>query len=269
MIPSRSVRKRFLACAFLLAGLWLALGARIAMLGDTQGNASVHAEVAALIAAQNPQIAFHLGDLTSKGSKQSHYDAFFQTAAPLTAVCPLYPARGNHDRSLELWLANFPSVGGSSYYAVEHDSLLFLVLDSNLDLTPGSEQDAWLRQQLDSGPSLPRLVILHRPIFSGGYHGGDEDLQLLLPALFADSGVVAVFSGHDHNYERSEYRGVSYFVSGGAGGLIRPGFSCNPYSKVFANTRNYLILDRQGRSLNCTAYDLDGQVLDSVLLTLP
>lgn len=269
MTITPAARFRLLAAGVLLLALCSALNAQIAFYGDTQGNHQVHSGIVQGILRHSPGLAFHLGDLTVRGSKQKEYDSFFAAAAPLVESCPLYPARGNHDRSLELFLANFPRLGGSSYYAVEQDSLLFLVLDSTQDLMPGSAQYAWLSAQLREGRPLGRFVLLHHPLFSSGYQGGDEELRLFLPALFASSGVVAVFSGHDHDYERSEYRGVTYFVSGGAGGVLRPPRKENPPSQAFANTHHYLILHREGNILTCSAYGLDGQLLDSVQLTLP
>jgi hypothetical protein len=38
----------------------------------------------------------------------------------------------------------------------------------------------------------------------------------LIP-LFAQSGVKAVFSGHEHNFQHSRAEGIDYFVSGAAG----------------------------------------------------
>ena len=269
MTPPSSARFRLLAACVLLLALCSALNAQIAFYGDTQGNHEVHSAIVLGILHHSPDLAFHLGDLTVKGTKQEEYDRFFAAAEPLAESCPLYPARGNHDRSLELFLANFPRLAGSSYYAVEQDSLLFLVLDSSQDLSPGSEQYAWLSAQLREGKPLGRIVVLHHPLFSGGYQGGHAELSLFLPALFSANGVLAVFSGHDHDYERSEFQGVTYFVSGGSGGTLRPPRKDNPHSQAFFNTHHYLILNREGKTLTIAAYGLDDQLQDSVRLSLP
>lgn len=252
---------------FTLASTWL--GADIAIFGDTQTSDTIHGQVVQAIAAHKPQIAFHTGDLSSRGNRQKHYDRFFSLEAPLTALCSIYPARGNHDRSLELFLHNFPLLEGRTYYTVEHDSLLFIILDSSLDLKPRSPQYLWLLRTLKDSPFAAKIVILHRPLFSSGYHGGDADLALILPATFAGKGVVAVFSGHDHDYERSEYQGITYFVNGGGGGMLRPKLNFNPFSKVFKAQHHFLIASRKGKTLSVTAYNLKGEILDQTVLTLP
>ena len=58
---------------------------------------------------------------------------------------------------------------------------------------------------------------MHHPPFSISLHGGQRDLRERWTPLFERYGVTAVFSGHDHCYERAERNGVHYFVSGGGG----------------------------------------------------
>jgi hypothetical protein len=53
-------------------------------------------------------------------------------------------------------------------------------------------------------------------------HGSSDDLRALLEPLFVQFGVQAVFSGHDHVYERVKpQRGIVYFVCGSSGQLRR------------------------------------------------
>lgn len=252
---------------FSLAFTWL--GADIAIYGDTQTSDSIHRQVVLAIAEHKPQIAFHTGDLSSRGSRQKHYDKFFTIEKPLSSLCAIYPARGNHDRSLELFLSNFQLLQGKTYYTVEHDSLLFIILDSTQDLQPRSPQYLWLLQTLKENPLTAKIVILHRPLFSSGFHGGDSDLALILPATFAGKNIIAVFSGHDHDYERSEYQGITYFVGGGGGGMLRSRLNFNPFSKVFQAQHHYLIASRSGKSLTVKAFNLKGEILDQTVLTLP
>jgi hypothetical protein len=254
----------------LLLCLWaVRLPADIAIYGDTQGSDTIHKAVISGIMSHNPAIAFHVGDLTADGRSKRNWDSFFAIEKPLTDLCPIYPAKGNHDDPASIFTDHFPELKGRTYYSVEYDSLLFIVLDSTLDLMPRSEQLSWLREVLDSAGSLPKIVIMHRPIFSSGFHGGNEELALILPALFASRGVVAVFSGHDHNYERLAYGKVVYFVTGGGGGTQRKYFKPDPRSLAYRSEYHYLILDRQGKSLICRAYALDGALLDRTEILLP
>src|SRR5207247_1297767 len=69
-----------------------------------------------------------------------------------------------------------------------------------------------------------KLAVFHHPIYSSGKkHGSDLKLRGKLEPLFVRYGVNAVFSGHDHIYERTiPQQGIHYFVTG-AGGDARRG----------------------------------------------
>lgn len=244
----------------------LLLGGRIAIYSDTQYNDAVHSQIVQAIAQRQPDLAFLCGDLTSHGKTRADYDNWKQIAAPLLSLCQIYPARGNHDRDLDLFKEYFPAVGQDAYYTVEHDSLLFVILDSNQDLRPGSPQYLWLKSMLQT--ELPILLIMHHPVFSSGMHGDEKGLQLFLPALLKDTEVKAVFSGHDHDYERSAYQGISYIVTGGAGGKLRSKKNANPYRKVFKSKHHFLIGDRNGDKLKFQVFDLKGKLLDRFSLDL-
>jgi len=130
-----------------------------------------------------------------------------------------------------------------------------------LDLSPGSAQFNWLQKQLKE--NIPSLLILHHPVFSSGEHSDELGLQLFLPELLQKSSVKAVFSAHDHNYERSEFKGITYIVTGGGGAPLREKEHANPYSLVFIKTHHYLIGEREGKSIIFKVYNLDNNIIDS------
>jgi len=260
--------KHFLCLGCLLGLITTWLGAQIAIYGDTRSQDDVHAQVVQTIALHKPAIAFHTGDLTNRGDKQAHFDRFFALSAPLTTLCRIYPAKGNHERNAELFLKNFPWLGDSTFYTVEHDNLLFIVLDSTLDLNPSSRQYLWLEQTLAGETSLPKIVILHHPVFSSGTHGDELGLGLFLPELFSRHGVKAVFSGHEHSYERSLHNGVSYLVTGGGGAPLCDRKHANPYGLVFEKAHHFLIAERKGNQLLIRAWDIQNHLVDSFLLDL-
>ncbi|MDD4224256.1 MAG: metallophosphoesterase [Candidatus Cloacimonetes bacterium] len=237
----------------------------IAVWGDTQAHPRVQRVLARSMAAREPDLVIHTGDLSASGS-QAGYDGFFDLSAPLAGI-PLRPARGNHDGLEEIFTGVFGLE--RSYYSLAQDSLHLIFLDSNLDLLPGSAQYNWLVEELNSSPSLPSIIVIHHGPFSSGYHGGHGDLQLFLPALCAKYSVSAVLSGHDHNYERLSHAQTAYIVSGGGGGHKRPIFRPrDPRSQYFLARYHYLILERQGTLLRLSAHDLRGRVFDQVELPL-
>ena len=249
---------------FLFTFLGASLEARFAIYGDTRSSPEIHQQVVQQIVLHKPEATFHTGDLNSSGKTQKEYDNFLQIISPLCQISRFSPARGNHEKDLSLFLQNFPFLNGSSYYTVYQDSIRFIILDSVLDLSPGSEQFNWLQKQLKE--DIPTLLILHHPVFSSGEHSDELGLQLFLPELLQKSSVKAVFSAHDHNYERSEFKGITYIVTGGGGAPLREKEHANPYSLVFIKTHHYLIGEREGKSIIFKVYNLDNKILDSFTL---
>ncbi|HNX38425.1 MAG TPA: metallophosphoesterase family protein, partial [Candidatus Cloacimonadota bacterium] len=90
---------------FLFIFLWLSsfLSARIAIYSDTQLNDEAHKDIITEIVARKPDIAFHNGDLTSKGQVQKQYDNWRSITEPLLSICRIYPAKGNHERDKALF----------------------------------------------------------------------------------------------------------------------------------------------------------------------
>ena len=250
-----------LLITFLFIFSALSLEARFAIYGDTRSNPKIHQQVVRQIVLHQPEATFHTGDLNSLGITQKEYDHFLQIISPLCQVGRFFPARGNHEKDLSLFLQNFPYLNGSSYYTVFQDSIRFIILDSVLDIAPGSEQFSWLQKQLKE--DIPTLLILHHPVFSSGEHSDELGLQLFLPELLQKSSVKAVFSAHDHNYERSEFKGITYIVTGGGGAPLRENKHENPYSLVFIKTYHYLIGEREGKSIIFKVYNLDHNIIDS------
>jgi tartrate-resistant acid phosphatase type 5 len=71
-----------------------------------------------------------------------------------------------------------------------------------------------------AGDPVWRIPFGHHPPFSAGpRHHNTEEMEKLIP-LFQRSGVKAVFSGHEHNFQHSRVDGIDYFVTG-AGAKFR------------------------------------------------
>jgi acid phosphatase len=209
---------------------------------------------------------FHTGDLNQRGKAQSEYDSFKEIISPLKA--PFYVARGNHEKDLALFLDNFSSAEGRSYYSVVHDSLKFVVLDSNLSLLPNTGQYRWMLNELESA-DLPIVLILHHPIFSSGYHGDELGLQYYLPQLLKKHRVAAVISGHEHSFEHLRWEGLNFFVSGGGGAPLRERENHDPRSLYFNMTHHYNLLSRKSNSLLWQCFDLQGNLLYECNVYLP
>jgi predicted MPP superfamily phosphohydrolase len=184
-----------------------------------------------------------------------------------------YASLGNHDvkrgREAQINYPNF-NMGGRAYYSFTKTDktggvVEFFALDStNVD----AGQLQWLEGALAASKATWKLAFFHHPIYSSARtHGSDTRLRAKLEPLFVRYGVAAVFSGHDHTYERIKpQQGVQYFVAGAASGKLRRG-DINRQSRVFAagndETGSFLAVEARRDALIYRAIDVNGNLLDS------
>jgi calcineurin-like phosphoesterase family protein len=138
----------------------------------------------------------------------------------LDAGVKFYAALGNHDNQENRFYKPW-NMNGERYYTYSKKHVRFFVLDSDyLD----RKQLDWIDNELRGSNDEWKVVYFHHPLYSsGGRHGSETDLRVILEPMFIKYGVNAVFSGHDHIYERLKPQNdIYYFVSGSAGQL-RPG----------------------------------------------
>jgi len=257
--------RQILIWSFLLFGV--SIYAQIAIYGDTRTQHDIHRQVVAQLTQHSFHTLFHSGDLVQQGLRQSEYDNFLEIIDPLTQNAAFYPARGNHEKNKDLFLDNFLYLS-DTYYAVSIDSIRWIILDSTRRLSPGSAQYTWLQQQLTDS-DLPIIIIVHHPVFSSGKHGDELGLGLFLPALFGQYPVKAVFSGHDHCYERSFHKGIHYITTGGGGAPLYDHSSRNDHSQVFHKAYHYCILDPVDRNqIRVKVYGLHDRIIDEFTISL-
>jgi len=245
--------------------LCLSLQAEVLIYGDTRNHPEVHRQLVSTLKDREFDLIFFTGDMNRKGTAQSEYDEFHGIIGGLKGS--FYPVRGNHERDLELYLANFILPGAKSYYRVEHDSICYIVLDSELGLLPGSDQYKWLIQELQES-LLPRILLVHHPVFSSGPHGDELGLSLFLPAIAKKHGVKAIISGHEHSFEHLVNDGIHYIVSGGGGAPLRDMKARSPYSQFFLKTHHYSILTREAATVRLQTYDLSGQLIHQFVIDI-
>lgn len=184
-----------------------------------------------------------------------------------------YATLGNHDvrrgREAQINYKGF-NMGGRAYYTfTKGDGLIeFFVLDST---RVDDEQLRWLDGTLAASKARWKIAYFHHPIYSSGkYHGSDIKLRKRLEPIFVRHKVAAVFSGHDHIYERTKpQQGVQYFVSG-AGGRLRRG-NINRRSPLFAagndELHSFMYVEVTFERFAFWSVDAEGNILDSGVLT--
>src|SRR6266581_9434645 len=136
----------------------------------------------------------------------------------LDAGVKFYASLGNHDNPNQRFYKPF-NMGEKRYYNFKNGNAEFFALDSTyMDPT----QLDWIQQKLRDSNAAWKICYFHHPLYSNGkHHGADVDLRSLIAPLFEKYGVNAVFSGHEHIYERlNPVHGIYYFILGNSGQLM-------------------------------------------------
>ena len=176
----------------------------------------------------NPDILVLTGDITDRGDLES----FRKTVEDLDEVTvPVWPMVGNHD-TREALLEVFPHVGlddGFLQYAVEHDGLRMLMLDTlELGRHAGAfceARAAWLTGQLDAHPDTPTLIFMHHPPVVSGIEWmdpepGEQWIQRFGAAVEGRRQIVAIHCGHLHRPLFTSFRGIPLAVTPSVAPLV-------------------------------------------------
>ncbi len=206
-----------------------------------------------------------LGDNIISGNKPADFDRRF--AVPykplMDAGVKFYASLGNHDNTNERFYKPF-NMNGESYYTYKKGNVRFFVLNSNY-MDP--KQVAWLETQLkDAGKSDWKICYFHHPLYSSGkFHGPSLDLRKLLEPLFIKYGVDAVFSGHEHIYERVHPQNGIYYFTEGASGELRAGNlgRSTITDKGFDTDRSFMLIEIAGDEMFFQTISRTGVTVDS------
>ncbi len=187
------------------------------------------------------------------GENDGYHDQFYHPYQDYPA--PIFAIPGNHDGdtpdprdTLQAFMDHFcsaeaqhrPEAGHSDrptmtqpncYWRLEAPFVTFVGLYSNvsgeLDDTDAGEttQRDWLTEELRSAPRDKCLIVtVHHPVYSLGKHGGTKRVRDALEQAMKASGRMpdAVFTGHDHCYQRFTRKREGWqvpFLVVGAGGF--------------------------------------------------
>jgi 3',5'-cyclic AMP phosphodiesterase CpdA len=209
-----------------------------------------------------------LGDLIyPEGDADQAASRITDVFMPLTSRgTRLVPVLGNHDYMSGEQSAILSEAGGpeQTWYVDRVGIVRIVVLDTEQVDNPA--QTTWLRETLAAPTdAVWTIVAMHKPAYSAGVHGSDEDIQQQWVPLFEQYDVALVLAGHDHDYQRSKpIGGVTYVVSGGAATLRPTGRES--FTKVSTSTLHYADLLAEDDVLTLRAIDQSGMLFDSVEL---
>ncbi|NUQ78019.1 MAG: metallophosphoesterase [Polyangiaceae bacterium] len=218
---------------------------RFAVIGDygvaTWGGAYIASEgaVAALVQTFRPEFIVTLGDNNYPDGLATTIDEnigqfyhgyihpYVGEYGPGAEENRFFPCLGNHDwnsGTIKPYEDYFQLPGNERYYDLKRGPVHIFCIDGEPQepdgVTADSVQGTWLKDAMVGSQEPFKIVIMHKPPYSSGWHG--STLGLRWP--YAEWGATAVMAGHDHNYERLHVDGVAYIVNG-LGGAAPYGFS--------------------------------------------
>jgi predicted MPP superfamily phosphohydrolase len=243
---------------------------KFAVLGDFGTGAHEQYELAREMA--NVHGRFNFGTVILVGDNlygserpQDFSKKFEQPYKPLLdAGVKFYASLGNHDAREQRYYKLF-NMDGKLYYSFNPQAeVRFFALESTY---PEPEQIKWFEEQLKASGSHWKIPYFHHPIYSSGErHGSDLRLRQTLEPLLLKYGVTVVFTGHDHDYERTKpQNGITYFVVGSGGKLRSDGIDPDSgiTAKGFDTDRAFLVAEIDGDQMYFNAISRRGQVVDS------
>jgi hypothetical protein len=96
---------------------------------------------------------------------------------------------------------------------------------------PGAAERTWLTNDLTANATMPKIAVMHYPLYSAVRSGDIQDSYLTAPSdgsqsvedLLATHNVKLLLNGHSHIYERNRpHHGMVSIVSGGGGAGLTP-----------------------------------------------
>ena len=218
-----------------------------------------------------------LGDLAYKEGTYQELKAYYDPSWGRFKK-NTYPVPGNHEYKsggkgfFEYWEEVEKGRTNPEYgwYAVDLGDWRLYALNSNLEITSGSDQYEWLEQDLKDNPTDCIIVIDHHPRFSPGSHGDNSEIDDVWDLLLENGGDVFL-SGHDHLYARYKpldsagavsEDGMVQFVVGTGGIHLYSASSDDRTAYVEDTDYGVLELKLEKGSYSWNFVNIDGETMD-------
>ncbi|MBT3218823.1 MAG: metallophosphoesterase family protein [Proteobacteria bacterium] len=255
---------------------------RFVVLGDSRSDPDTWGDVINAAALEDPAFIVHVGDFVSYGLIQSYWDEWFDEAEGVLPYHPFLAVHGNHEGNALNYYAQFALPENEQWYTLDFASLRLVVLNDTTSGVFGKgnssiwTQETYLGHAMSESDALWKFATHHRPVYSAGNHGGSSiNLDSFAPK-YDTFWASLVFSGHDHNYERTApifddakvdnpLEGTTYVVTGGAGAPLRA-VGSDWWTAHSESIYHYVLVQIEGRQLSMWAKDLEGNIFDSMTI---
>ncbi|MGV9200369.1 MAG: metallophosphoesterase family protein [Promethearchaeia archaeon] len=179
---------------------------------------------------------FFLGDLVEWGFMDSQWKQFLDIVSPYTTHIPFRTLCGNHDTIFGgaqyyldyLYPESMPvDTGSRLYYRIDFNNIHIFCLNLEWGLeTYTAEQKEWFEKEIAKVNEDDWTIVMSHAFFysSGSVYGfrswaDQTDMINTFEDLFVENDVDLVFSGHNHQVEVLESKGIHYQIVGAAGAV--------------------------------------------------
>jgi len=204
---------------------------------------------------KNPELVIAPGDLSYKKSAK----CWFEIIQPFKSKTKI--AMGDHEYSdtsggvkgiINQYLK--PLNLEKTYYSFEKNNIHFTIMDPYIDYYPDSAQYHFIEEDLRNATSNPKIdwtfVVESIPMYtSPSQHPGNSTIRDIYHPLFDKYGVDLVFSGDNHNYQRTFPLRYNYNDGDSSNPIIVDRNQNNYYNNNDNGGVIYLIIGTAGRSL--------------------
>jgi hypothetical protein len=241
-------------------------------IGDTGTGSRQQYDLAKLMVEYHAifpyEFVIMMGDNLYGGERPEDFKTKFEDVYKplLDSGVKFYASLGNHDTSNQRLYELF-NMKGEEYYKIKKGDVTFYALNSNY---MDKNQLNWIHIEMGTDTSKWKIVFMHHPPYSsGGKHGSSTDLRKTVEPLFVQHGVNAVFTGHEHFYERiMPQQGIYYFITG-AGGKLRTGDvqERSPLTaKAFDKDLSFMLVEINKDLMHFQVISRSGATVDSAAL---
>jgi hypothetical protein len=233
--------------------------------GDSGGGSPDQATVASQMGSVPLDFMLHVGDMAySNGTLAEFETNHFAMYRELNGAFPLFPAIGAHDDATDSagpYREVFTLPENERHYSFDWGPVHVVVVDA---LANSREQEAWVEQDLRATDQPWKVAVVTAPMYSSGYHGSAMSIRNAYEPIFQRHGVQLVFSGDDHDYERSRpMGGVTYIVTGGGGRSVYP-VGSSDWTELSVSVLHFTYVTVEGDTMRIHAIDATGREFDGV-----
>lgn len=248
--------------------------------GDCGYNNTPQNQVKDLMENEVADFGIVTGDV-DQGIGDNYDGVFFNVYQNILDKDCHFTTIGNHDTYADgaatyldaFYLFHNNPANSERYYSFTWGDAKFVCLDANMTYSPGSPQYNWMINELKCNDKKWLFVYCHQPPWSNCWsadyyvpfspyflYQGNDDMRTTLVPKWEEYGVDFVLNGHSHCYQRGDYNGIQYLISGGGGASTldfhtnnnSPNISVEIYENhyvkflISGNTAKYYMIDKYG-----------------------